>query len=44
LKQADQKGVPDSDITIVEVEKKKKEVERAVNKLRTVKTRKTIHL
>ena len=44
LKAADQKGLPDSDITLQDVEIKKNELRKAVNRIKSAQTRKIIRL
>ncbi len=44
LKAADQKGVPDSDITLQDVEIKKNELRKAVSRIKSAQTRKIIRL
>jgi bla regulator protein blaR1 len=38
------KGIPDTDISLQEIERKKLEVKRALNELRTVRKKKIVHL
>jgi beta-lactamase regulating signal transducer with metallopeptidase domain len=40
----DMKGVPDTDITLKEIERKKADVLRALNELKTVRKKKIVHL
>lgn len=41
---ADQKSIPDTDITVAGIEKKKNEMLKAVNKIKAVRNKKIIHL
>ncbi len=38
------KGIPDTDITLKEIERKKLDVQRALNELKTVRKKKVVHL
>jgi len=40
----DMKGIPDSDITLKEIERKQSDVLRALNELKTVRKKKIVHL
>jgi bla regulator protein blaR1 len=40
----DMKGVPDTDITLKELDRKKAEVQRALNQLKAVRSKKIVHL
>lgn len=44
LKQSDMKGIPDSDITLIELEQRKADVQKALSKLKAVRSRKIVHL
>lgn len=38
------KGIPDSDVTLVEVERKRREAQRVLNNLKTLRNKKIVHL
>ena len=40
----DLKGIPDTDITLKEIERKKMDVQKALNELKTVRNKKIVHL
>ena len=40
----DMKGIPDTDITIKEIERRKADVQRALNELKTIRKKKVVHL
>lgn len=44
LVKVEQPGIPDTDITLQSIEVKKKELQQAINKLKTVRPRKIVHL
>ena len=44
LKQNDMKGIPDSDITLMELEQKKADVQKALNELKIARSKKIVHL
>lgn len=44
LKQSDMKGIPDSDITLMELEQKKADVQRALTELKIARSKKIVHL
>src|SRR5687767_8834551 len=44
LLRCDLKGIPDTDITIKAIEEKKLEMQRALNKLKSTRTKKIVHL
>ena len=44
LKEADQPGIPDTDITLKSLEQKKYETQKIINKIKTARQRKIVHL
>ena len=40
----DMKGIPDTDITIKKIERRKADVQRALNELKTIRKKKVVHL
>ena len=44
LEKANQCSIPDSDITLKSIDQRKKEVQKAINKLKSVRSRKIVHL